>query len=93
MFRKKNKQPQTTFDVSQPLQEQEVPVSLGAGELALIHHLTRLKLDECEVLYKAGDRRDDLRLTSQFCFSILEKLEIPLSPVIEHIHEHLSQES
>ena len=90
MFGKKNETP-TGFDTSKSLLEQQVPVTLGAGELALIHYLTRQKLDECEVMYKAGDRSDDLRLTSQFCFSIIESIEGLLAPVAEHIQTVLQE--
>lgn len=66
---------------------QEVQIYLSAGELSLIHSLLAEKLEECEVLYKAGDRSQDTGLTAKFSIQSIEKIEPLLKPVAEWLHQ------
>ena len=87
------------FDTDNFDPEQEVVVPLSAGEMTLIHYLLRQKLEEVEVLFKAGDRSDDTRLSGTFAISSIQKIEELLRPVAEwaqeqhrlHHHHHESE--
>ena len=71
------------FDLDNFDPDQEVVIPLSAGEMTLIHYLLRSKLEELEVLYKAGDRSEDTRLSGVFAFSSIAKIEELLKPVAE----------